>query len=257
MTESASVVIERTGSVGYLNLDKPKALNALDLPMVRELHRGLKQHVDDALVQCIVIRSNSERAFCAGGNMKLVRELVMTGQHQQYTQFFTEEYALNLAIANCPKPYIAILDGVAMGGGLGISIHGSHRIVTEHARLAMPETRIGLFPDVGGTYFLPRLPSRAGWWLAMTSTSLLGAQAVHCGLATHHVQRSQIQKLCEALEDAPSRQVDSIIESMTSQCLDEEDAKASSNFKELCQMRALWFAQDNAAAARTALLSAL
>jgi len=257
MIEATPVVIERTGSVGYLSLDKPKALNALDLPMVRELHRGLKQHIADAQVQCIVIRSSGDRAFCAGGNMKLIRELVMTDQHHQYTQFFTEEYALNLAIANCPKPYIAILDGVAMGGGLGISIHGSHRIVTEHARLAMPETRIGLFPDVGGTYFLPRLPSRAGWWLAMTSTSLLGEQAVHCGLATHYVQRSQIQSLCQALENAQSNKVDSIIESMSSQPHEEDDASASSNFKKLCQVRALWFSEDNAAAARTALLAAI
>lgn len=260
MTEAAIVIVERVGQVGYLTLDKPRSLNALNLTIVRELHLGLKQHAEDKDVACIVIRSSSERAFCAGGDMKHMRELVLADQEDEIQNFFIEEYALNLAIAQCQKPYIALLDGIAMGGGLGISVHGSHRIVTERARLAMPEARIGLFPDVGGTYFLPRLPRRAGWWLAMTGVSVLGQEALQCGLATHFVSSSKMPELCKALEEASSGNIETALASfaLSLDTLGSDEASVqAARFDELLRSRETWFSGDSASEARSALIAAI
>lgn len=199
------------GRIGHLLLQRDATLNALTIDMVRSLSHGLEAHLHDPRVHAILIRSSSERAFCAGGDMKRVREWVLAARLDRIDAFFEAEYALNLAIARATKPYIAILDGVAMGGGLGISVHGSHRVVSERARLAMPETRIGLFPDVGGTHFLPRLPQSAGRWLALTAQTLVGDEAVTVGLATHAVEHARLGDLVHALEH-DRRPVEAVID---------------------------------------------
>lgn len=188
------------GRVGYLVLDRAQTLNALDLEMCRVLTEALNAHIANPAVERIVIRSGNARAFCAGGDMKHIRELVLTDQLDQVEEFFRIEYTLNLAIAECPKPYIALIDGIAMGGGLGVSVHGSHRLLTERALVAMPETRIGLFPDVGGTHFLPRLAHRAGWWLALTSEAVRGYDGVSLGIGTHCLSSASSEAVCRALE---------------------------------------------------------
>ena len=191
---------ERVGRVGYLVLDRPAALNALERDTIERLAAGLAAHAADPAVELVVIRSDDARAFCAGGDMKRARELVLADRHAELEDFFAAEYALNLAIARLEKPYVALLDGVAMGGGLGLSVHGSHRVTTERARLAMPETRIGFFPDVGATHFLTRLPRGVGRWLGTSGASVDGAEAVSVGLATHHVRAEALPALRARLE---------------------------------------------------------
>jgi enoyl-CoA hydratase len=189
------------GQIGELVLDRPKALNALTLPMIRALRAGLDSFVADEKVRAIVIRAAGEKAFCAGGDVREVREMVLRGDPAAVHDYFAEEYALNAAIAACPKPYVALIDGICMGGGLGLSVHGRYRVVTERARFAMPETAIGFFPEVGGTFFLPRLPGATGRWLGLTGARLAGAATVTAGLATHATSAARLPALLEALRN--------------------------------------------------------
>ena len=202
------VVCDVNGRVGELVLNRPRALNALSLSMIRALRRGLDAFEKNADVHAIVIRSASDAAFCAGGDVRHVRELVLRGDHDLANTFFTEEYALNAAIAACPKPYVALVDGICLGGGLGLSVPGRYRVVTERARLAMPETAIGFFPDVGASFFLPRLPGACGLWLGLTGARLDGADAVAAGLATHYVPAARVadlqRVLCSGVDDVGS-----------------------------------------------------
>ena len=173
-SEDDSIRVEKQGAIGFLVLSQPSTLNALTLDMVDALHGGLRVLEADASINIIVIRSSSNRAFCAGGDMKRIRQYCMDKNFEAVSRYFSNEYALNLAIARCSKPYLALIDGIAMGGGLGVSVHGRFRVVTEKALMAMPETRIGFFPDIGASYFLPRLPSRCGYWLGLTSETIKG-----------------------------------------------------------------------------------
>jgi len=198
----SQVKVSQQGALGELLLDNPSTLNALTLSDIQALHTGLHEHEANPDVKAIVIRSSSSKAFCAGGDMKHIRTQAMQGNVESIESFFREEYALNLAIARCSKPYIALMDGIAMGGGLGVSVHGSVRVVTERSLLAMPETRIGFFPDVGASYFLPRLHHGAGIWLGLTSMAVRGHEAVDVGLATHYVKSDQLNSLWEALNAA-------------------------------------------------------
>lgn len=197
------VMVDRVGSVGYLTLNQPSTLNALTLDMVDALHSGLTRHEADPAVAVIVVRSNNEKAFCAGGDMKKMRQHQLDGELDAIATFFTREYALNLAISRCSKPYVSIIDGVAMGGGLGISVHGSHVVVTERALMAMPESRIGFFPDVGASYFLQRLPYDSGHWLALTAQSVRAQEAVLTGLASHFLPSESLPSLLQRLEQSP------------------------------------------------------
>ena len=147
----------------------------------------------------MVIEGRGGRAFCAGGDIRAIRAHALGGETADVAAFFREEYALNLAIARYPKPYIALIDGVCMGGGIGLSVHGAARVATEAALLAMPETAIGFFPDVGATYVLPRLPGELGTYLGLTGARMHGADAVHAGLATHYVPRERLPGLAAAL----------------------------------------------------------
>ncbi|WP_435136561.1 enoyl-CoA hydratase/isomerase family protein [Actinacidiphila sp. bgisy144] len=197
---SASVRGEVTAAgAGVIALDRPRALNALDLDMVHAIGALLRGWREDPAVRAVVVRSTSPKAFCAGGDIVAMRAAGMAGDDAAVRAYFSAEYALNALIARYPKPYTALVDGYAMGGGLGISVHGSALVATERAVLAMPETAIGFFPDIGATYFLPRLPGAVGWYLGLTGARLTGAAAVGCGLATHYVPAAELPALQEAL----------------------------------------------------------
>ncbi len=192
--------LERSGGTLRIHLRRSKALNALTLPMIRAL-RGALDQAHDPSIDRVIIRGDA-RAFCAGGDMRVVRDAVLAGDPDGIARdFFLEEYRLNHAIASFGKPWIALVDGIAMGGGLGISVHGSHRVVTEKTVLAMPEMAIGMIPDVGATCFLSRLPGEIGTWLALTGARLQGDDAVALGLATHLVKGDRMDDLASALGD--------------------------------------------------------
>jgi enoyl-CoA hydratase len=193
----------RDGRVGRLKLMRARALNALDLPMIRFMRIWLDRWAMDPAVAAVVVEGEG-RAFCAGGDVRAVREQVLAGEDDAADAFFAEEYALNGVIGHFPKPYVALIDGICLGGGLGISVHGSDRVVTEAAMLAMPETGIGLTPDIGASFFLPRLHGFLGTYLGLTGARLTGADAVHAGLATAFVPQAEIGALSAALAEEGS-----------------------------------------------------
>jgi enoyl-CoA hydratase len=181
--------------IGRLILDRPRALNALDTPMIAALSAALSAWRDSPAIHAITIEGAGGRAFCAGGDIRAIRDAALAGDADTIETFFAGEYRLNQAIADYPIPYIALIDGICMGGGIGLSIHAPYRVATEHAVFAMPETGIALFPDVGATYALPRMPGRLGMFLGLTGTRLTGADAVHAGFATHFVPRAGLPAL--------------------------------------------------------------
>ncbi|NOY44021.1 MAG: enoyl-CoA hydratase/isomerase family protein [Deltaproteobacteria bacterium] len=195
---------ELRGRAGWLTLTRPDRLNALTLPMVRAMTAALRGWGADPAVGLVVIEGKGGRAFCAGGDVRAVCRLRDAGLDPETRAFFLEEYRLNLAIHRFPHPYVALMDGIAMGGGVGISVHGSHRVATEATRIAMPETGIGFFPDVGASYLLSRLPGAFGPFLGLTGTAVGPGDALALGLATHFVPRGRLPALREALAGAGS-----------------------------------------------------
>ena len=197
MTE-AEVLFERRGAAGVVTLNRPKALNALTLDMVRAMTLELKAWAQDDHVRVVVVRGAGERALCAGGD---IRALYDSGRDRTSyaSTFWAEEYRLNALIKDYPKPFVALMHGVVMGGGVGVSVHGSHRVAAEGVTFAMPETGIGLFPDVGGTFFLPRLEGRAGMYLALTGARLKGADLRALGIATHLAPYERFEAIIDAL----------------------------------------------------------
>ncbi len=207
-TYTTDVHAERVGHLGLITLNRPKALNALSLAMVRELNHVLQQWQDDAQVSAVVVRGSNKEgpfgAFCAGGDIRYFHQAALSGD-VTLEDFFTEEYSLNHLIQNYPKPYIAFMDGIVMGGGMGISQGAALRVVTERTKMAMPETHIGLFPDVGGGYFLgrcegPICPAHMGEYLALTGYVLRGGEALHVGLADVCVDAAALPTLWDALQ---------------------------------------------------------
>lgn len=172
-------------NTGYIILNRPQALNALNLELIDKLTDVLQLWREDPEVAQVVISSNS-RAFCAGGDLKVAYEAIINGDFQLAGEFFTKEYELNALIHHYPKPYTAMLNGITMGGGMGISINGSKRIVTANAILCMPETSIGFYPDAGSTYFLNRCPGAVGMFLGLTSYRMNAVDAMFSGLATDY-----------------------------------------------------------------------
>jgi enoyl-CoA hydratase len=201
MPEDDAVITSRDGRVGRILLNRPRVLNTLTLDMVRACTRALLEFRDAPHVHAVVIEGAGDRAFCAGGDIRALRDGQLSGDRTQVEAFFREEYDLNLLIANYGKPYIALIDGICMGGGIGVSVHGPYRVATERAMFAMPETAIGFFPDIGGTFFLPRLPDQLGVYLGLTGLRTTGADAVHSGFATHFVARSRLPELSGALAE--------------------------------------------------------
>ncbi|MEX2630050.1 MAG: enoyl-CoA hydratase/isomerase family protein [Tistlia sp.] len=198
MDETAEILFERRGAVGLVTLNRPKALNSLTLEMIRQFQPRLEAWAADPEVGAVVIRGAGEKAFCAGGDVRSVWTAARDGGDLP-REFFREEYILNRTIFRLAKPYIALIDGIAMGGGVGLSVHGMIRVAGDRTLVAMPETAIGLFPDVGGSYFLPRLPGKAGLFLALTGHRLKAADCRYLGVATHYVPTDSQEALLEAL----------------------------------------------------------
>jgi enoyl-CoA hydratase len=200
---SNDVLFETRGPIGLITLDRPRALNALSLEMIRAIRPQLDLWAKEPGVRAVVIRGAGEKSFCAGGDVRAVatslEQPVPEGQQPLASAYFREEYALNHRIHFYEKPYLAFVDGISMGGGLGLSRHGSHRIVTERLVFAMPETAIGLFPDVGGGWFLPRFPGQVGTYLALTGVRGTAADAMWTSYGTHYVEHSRLEGLLEAL----------------------------------------------------------
>jgi enoyl-CoA hydratase len=206
MHDIHDILIEKRGRLGLMTLDRPQALNALTLAMVREMRSALERFASDNEIASIAIRGAGGRAFCAGGDIQTIYEQEQAGRPEDSLVFWAEEYDLNRRIKRYPKPYLALIDGIVMGGGVGVSIHGSHRVAGDGYRFAMPEAGIGFFPDVGATYALPRLPWNSGFWLGLTGAPIGRGTACGLGLATHSVASSRFEALIEALAagEAPS-----------------------------------------------------
>lgn len=194
MSEEAEVLFAREGVAGIVTLNRPKALNALTLDMVRAIHPQLRAWAVDPAVRLVIIEGAGEKAFCAGGDIRALHDWGRAGD-RNVIDFYREEYRLNTFIKHYPKPYVALMDGIDMGGGVGLSVHGSHRIATERLVFAMPETGIGLFPDVGGTWFLPRCPGEIGMYLALTGERLKAADAIYAGIADVFVPSERLAGL--------------------------------------------------------------
>ncbi len=204
MDESAEVICEKQGTAGVITLNRPRALNALTLAMVRQMRRALDAWAKDPQVTRVIVEGSGEKAFCAGGDIRRLTELLRAGERDEALAFWREEYQLNILIKRYPKPYISLIDGIVMGGGVGVSLHGSHRVAGERYLFAMPEVGIGFFPDVGATYALPRLPGQTGMYLALTGERVKQADALALGLATHAVASTGMESLRLALiEGAP------------------------------------------------------
>jgi enoyl-CoA hydratase len=200
------VVAEIRGRVGCITLNRPRALNALSLEMIRAVTEALKAWVEDPAVLAVAVRGMGKEGpfggFCAGGDIRFFHQAALAND-STLEDFFTEEYALNHLIHTFPKPYIAFMDGIVMGGGMGISQGASLRIVTERSKLAMPETHIGLFPDVGGGYFLSRCSGRLGEYLALTGRVLSGKEAITAGLADGYIDSGRLPGLWASLAQTP------------------------------------------------------
>jgi enoyl-CoA hydratase len=195
---TSDILFERRGTAGIVTLNRPKALNAVTHAMVRALAAKLGEWAKDAAISRVVIKG-AERAFSAGGDIRALYDLGKAGRHGEALQFWRDEYMLNTLIKRYPKPYVALIDGIVMGGGVGISIHGSHRVAGDRFQFAMPEVGIGFFPDVGATWFLPRLPGEIGTYCALTGERMKNADAVPAGVATHYVASSRFPELLDAL----------------------------------------------------------
>jgi enoyl-CoA hydratase len=203
MDSTDEVIIERRGSAGIIRLNRPKALNSLTLPMVRVIAPALEDFAADPAIASVIVMGEGERGFCAGGDIRLLHRSGKEGTDEAET-FWREEFRLNHAISRYPKPYVVLMDGITMGGGVGLSAHGSHRIVTERTRLAMPETGIGYFPDVGATWLLPRAPGEAGTWMGLTGQTVEAADVIHAGFADHCVTSSALPALIDAIAALPA-----------------------------------------------------
>lgn len=202
MTDFDEVLFEEIsgngGNLGVITLNRPAVLNSLSHKMIVAMHAKLKTWLDDTNIKAVVVRPTEGRAFCAGGDLRLTYDRARAN-NPKMTEFFYDEYHLNRFIHHYPKPYIAFLNGITMGGGVGISIHGSHRVATEKLLFAMPETGIGFFPDVGGTFFLPRLPGRLGYYLGLTGARIKTEDCVGLGITQHQVAEKDLPELLSAL----------------------------------------------------------
>ncbi len=194
------ILTERRGAIGLVTLNRPKALNALTLPMVRGLAAALDAWEHDAAIRHVVVRGAGEKAFCAGGDIRQLHDLGRAGRIEEARTFWREEYILNARIKAYPKPYVALIDGIVMGGGVGVSVHGSHRVAGPRYLFAMPEVGIGFFPDVGAAFALPRLPGASGTYLAVTGERIGQGDALALGLATHALPSEAFPALLAALE---------------------------------------------------------
>lgn len=202
-----SVLLRTEGRAAYITLNRLRALNALTHAMVRRIDLALTAWEHDPAVETVVLTGAGERGLCAGGDIRAIHESVRDGDGSASAAFWRDEYRLNARIARYPKPYVAVMDGIVMGGGVGVSAHGSVRIVTERSRVAMPETGIGFVPDVGGTYLLALAPGDTGTHLALTGAPVGAGDALYSGLADHFVPSESLPRLVADLARTPVREV--------------------------------------------------
>ncbi|NRG18401.1 enoyl-CoA hydratase/isomerase family protein [Rhizobiales bacterium] len=203
---SDEILFERRGKAGVITLNRPKALNALTHGMVSAMAAQLREWEGDDHIRHVVVRAAGDKAFCAGGDILKLYEMGRAGKAGDPEQlaFFADEYRLNHTIKTYRKPYVALIDGIVMGGGVGISVHGSHRVGTQKVTFAMPEVGIGFFPDVGGSFFLPRMPNETGMYAALTAGRLKQADCLWSSIITHAVSSDRLDDLAEALYEADS-----------------------------------------------------
>jgi enoyl-CoA hydratase len=197
----ATVLLRVNGALAHATLNRPRAINALDHGMVLAFADALTTWEKDERVAVVLLDGAGERGLCAGGDIRAIRASATNGDRQA-ADFWRDEYHLNAQIARYPKPYVALMDGVVMGGGVGVSAHGGVRVVTERSKVGMPETTIGFVPDVGGTYLLSRAPGETGTHLALTGTPVGAADAVYTGMADHYVPSERLPDLVSALSEA-------------------------------------------------------
>lgn len=210
MTNDAEILFAVEDGIATVTLNRPAALNALTLSMVRAFHPKLTAWASDDAVRAVVVQGAGDKAFCAGGDIRALYDNRGTAFTEE---FFREEYRLNRTIHHYPTPYVALMDGITMGGGVGVSVHARHRVASEATMLAMPETGIGLFPDVGGSYFLPRMPGATGMYIALTGDRLRPADCVYAGLADAFIPRAEHDALLAALRTEPA---DTVLDRMKS-----------------------------------------
>ncbi|MFI2641732.1 enoyl-CoA hydratase/isomerase family protein [Streptomyces sp. NPDC018610] len=197
------VLLHTSGRAAHVVLNRPKALNALDHAMVLRIEEALTAWEHDPAVEVVVVTGAGERGLCAGGDIRAIHDDARDGDGTASAAFWRDEYRLNARIARYPKPYVAVMDGIVMGGGVGLSAHGSVRVVTERSRIAMPETGIGFVPDVGGTHLLSRIPGELGTHLALTGEQIGAADALLCSLADHYVPSAALGPFVDDLSILP------------------------------------------------------
>ena len=200
------VICEKRGAAGFITLNRPQALNALTHAMVRAIAAALDGWEHDPAIERVVITGAGERAFCAGGDVRALYDQGRAGDHGAQMRFWFDEYRLNHRIRTYPKPYVALIGALVMGGGVGVSLHGSHRVAGERFVFAMPEVSIGFFPDVGASYFLPRLPGRLGAWAGLTGGRFSAGDACALGLASSYTPPGRWAELAERLTQPGSTQ---------------------------------------------------
>ncbi|RWE38318.1 MAG: enoyl-CoA hydratase/isomerase family protein [Mesorhizobium sp.] len=205
---SEAVSYERIGRAGVIWLDRPGALNALTPPMIMLIARSLAMANEDAGIDRVAIRSTSPKAFCAGGDVRAIRELCLEGRFDEAMEFFRAEFALNLALGSNAKPVFSLVKGICMGGGMGLSMHGDICVATQDSLFAMPEAAIGYVTDVGSTYFLSRLPTGMGAWLGLTGRRFDGHEAASLGLVDHVIRPEQVDDAFSILCATAHEQVD-------------------------------------------------
>lgn len=198
------LIARREGSAGIVRLNRPKAINAVTLDMFRGIHKALDEFEADPAISLVLLEGAGERGLCAGGDIRSLWESANAGGDLGRVMW-REEYLLNARIARFPKPYVAFMDGIVMGGGVGLSAHGAHRVVTDRTRLSMPEAGLGFFPDVGGTWLLSRAPGETGTYFGLTGQNMNGADAIYAGFADVIVLSRKLASLREALVDLGPR----------------------------------------------------
>ena len=203
------ILFERQGAAGIVTLNRPQALNAVSHDMVLAMRGQLDAWADDPAITRVVIRANGDKAFSAGGDIRALYDLGKAGQYGKALQFWRDEYPLNAVIKNYRKPYVALIDGLVMGGGAGVSLHGSHRVAGDRFQFAMPEVGIGFFPDVGATWFLPRMPGELGTYCGLTGERFAVADGVAAGVATHFIPSRRFPALIDGLSGTVS--VDAVL----------------------------------------------
>ncbi len=202
---SDDVLIRKNGLVGHISLDRPKALHALTLDMCHAMSAALSQWEHDDEVEAVIIDHHDGRGFCAGGDIAFLRDSALNDGGASGRKFFHDEYQLNHQLFTYPKPIVAFMDGITMGGGVGIAMPAKYRVATENTRFAMPETGIGLFPDVGGGWYLSRLGGRLGQFLALTGARLDGAECLWAGIATHYLPHELLEDVKARIAERPGR----------------------------------------------------